>query len=459
MESSRDTQRSPFRAGGRSALALGLLILVAMLLRLAVIGLAPQHLGDDRDAYLGIARELQQGHGFATPAVHNPTAYRPPLYPLLLAAVTSIGPHWPVAALHILLAAATVWLTYSFTYRGTDSPWAATAAAAFVSVDPLLVWYASFPMTETLCATLSAALLVASLVFCSVSAPDESPSAAIPAGKPHLLPSMFLGMIAGLCVLSRPSYWAPLVLMAAASLLFRHRGTSAPRAGSRLTNGAIAIGTLLVVIAPWVVRNTIVLGTFRSTTTHGGYTLLLANNDAFYDEVVEQPWGTVWDGSRGPGQAAWFREVLAEMSASNVQGEVDQDRWMTARAVETIQKRPTTFLRACLLRFVRFWNVLPLGTAAESVPRPLLGAIAGFYIVAWGLAIVGVIARSRRHLNAAIPAAAVILGFMTVHLVFWTNARMRAPILPALAFFIGLGLEQTVAVVRRRWSPSTRPAK
>ena len=41
------------------------------------------------------------------------------------------------------------------------------------------------------------------------------------------------------------------------------------------------------------------------TTTHGGYTLLLGNNPAYYDEVVSQPLGVVWDGSHGPGQQAW----------------------------------------------------------------------------------------------------------------------------------------------------------
>ena len=40
----------------------------------------------DRDLYLGIAGEMRAGHGFATPGSDPPraTAFRPPLYPLLL---------------------------------------------------------------------------------------------------------------------------------------------------------------------------------------------------------------------------------------------------------------------------------------------------------------------------------------------------------------------------------------
>ena len=107
-------------------------------------------------------------------------------------------------------------------------------------------------------------------------------------------------------------------------------------------------------------------------------------------------------------------------------------------------------MRACLLRFVRFWNVLPLGTAAESVPQPLLYGIAGFYILAWGLALVGGVTQTRHHLEPALLALAMILGFMAVHLVFWTNARMRAPVLPAVAFFVGLGLERCMAMIESR---------
>ncbi|MFX9077435.1 hypothetical protein ABTN32_20465, partial [Acinetobacter baumannii] len=54
-----------------------------------------------------------------------------------------------------------------------------------------------------------------------------------------------------------------------------------------------AIGTILTV-SPWLVRNWLVFGVPILTTTHGGYTLLLGNNSVFTQDVVQQPWGTVW---------------------------------------------------------------------------------------------------------------------------------------------------------------------
>ena len=35
------------------------------------------------------------------------------------------------------------------------------------------------------------------------------------------------------------------------------------------------------------------------TTTHGGYTLLLANNPYFYQHLRREPWGSVWDAREG----------------------------------------------------------------------------------------------------------------------------------------------------------------
>ena len=57
-----------------------------------------------------------------------------------------------------------------------------------------------------------------------------------------------------------------------------------------------AIGLLAAVcgLAPWAIRNQIVVGRPIVSTTHGGYTLLLGNNPSFYDHLRTAPRGTVW---------------------------------------------------------------------------------------------------------------------------------------------------------------------
>ena len=64
---------------------------------------------DDPDNYLPLAGSLARGEGLAWNG--RPTAYRPPLYPMLLAPLVKLGGERPIlgiALLHLALGAATV---------------------------------------------------------------------------------------------------------------------------------------------------------------------------------------------------------------------------------------------------------------------------------------------------------------------------------------------------------------
>ena len=50
----------------------------------------------------------------------------------------------------------------------------------------------------------------------------------------------------------------------------------------------------------------------------------------FYEEVVRQPFGTVWDDSRNPSQKDWAGGINEEMDRLGVTGEVERDRWRSA---------------------------------------------------------------------------------------------------------------------------------
>src|SRR5690349_7891319 len=92
------------RRGGLAAV-----LLMAALARAAVLAPALVHEPGDPDNYLPLARSLVEGRGFTIKG--HPTAYRPPLYPLLLAPVVGVfGPRWPwgLAALHLALGVGTV---------------------------------------------------------------------------------------------------------------------------------------------------------------------------------------------------------------------------------------------------------------------------------------------------------------------------------------------------------------
>lgn len=409
------------------------LIGLAVLLRLGVMLKAPERLTEDRDLYLGLAREMREGHGFATPGSEPPraTAFRPPLYPVLLLVTGGQAPG--VGALHLLLAGAMVIATgvaaKRFADNGTQARgMACITAAGIVAIDPLLVLYSGQPMTETLCSCLSAGLLWAISESTLESAGSTS-------GRGRQRRSILIGGLWGLCLLARPTYAAAFALWLAGSIIIP--GASPGRAGDRFRAGVFTAIVAIGVLSPWVIRNWCVFGQPIATTTHGGYTLWLANNPVYYSEVVEggEP---AWNGES---LNRWQAETNQEMDRLQIQGEVAQDRWQGDKACEFIRQNPSRFVRASAYRATRFWSVWPGRPGETGLPRVAIWAIAGGYAALW-LATVFAIGQAISHhrWQVLLATGSLILGFFLVHLVYWTDARMRAPIMPAIAVLLATGL-------------------
>ncbi|MCA9053796.1 MAG: hypothetical protein KDA75_08155, partial [Planctomycetaceae bacterium] len=314
-------------------------------------------------------------------------------------------------------------------------------AAGLVAIDPLLVRYASQPMTESLCTLLVTAWLLALLTCLERSTVARG---------------WWCGVLIGLCGLCRPTIWSTAGLVGVWFLwrAWRRRtersdsGAAEVRlAGSDLRPVLAGLAGTLLVIAPWVVRNMVVFGRPILTTTHGGYTLLLGNNPSFYGEVVRQEWGAVWDGSHGQGQTGWVEGLQTEMQLEGIVGEVAQDQWMNDRGWNNIRADLGGFLQAAMLRLVRFWNVLPMGDARSGWSGRVLTSIACFYSAQWLLMFAGVVDAVRRRVVAYGPALLLLLSFTAVHLVYWSNVRMRAPLVPVLAILAVHGAE----VIRRKF--------
>ena len=115
-------------------------IVLGVLVRAAVMLRGPGAF-DDPDNYLPLARSLVAGDGFTWKG--RPTAYRPPLYPLLLApSIAILGNQLRLGhrALHLGLGAGTVWLTAVAAKGSGLSPARSTLAALVIACDPVLVW-------------------------------------------------------------------------------------------------------------------------------------------------------------------------------------------------------------------------------------------------------------------------------------------------------------------------------
>jgi hypothetical protein len=82
-----------------------ILVVLAVVLRAGVLWHDGARLGDDQDNYRRIAKRVVAGDGFVDPDTLTPTAYRPPLYPLLLSVAWRLDPAFP----HNLPLAAWSW--------------------------------------------------------------------------------------------------------------------------------------------------------------------------------------------------------------------------------------------------------------------------------------------------------------------------------------------------------------
>lgn len=394
---------------------LAAVLLLAAIARASCLWQFGGNLARDVDDYRGIAENIVSGHGYSNPGTKLPTAYRPPLYPLLLTFVLWGGTTL-IGTLHLLLGVATVALTYLTAIGLELSRRAALVATALVAVDPLLVYNTSLVMTETLAATLVAGTLAL------LANPNRKPFA--------------LGVLFGLCCLCRPTFWAWIVVGWAAPTIARYSTTRDARWWAQPT--LLAVGIVLI-IAPWAIRNAIVMGHPIVTTTHGGYTLLLGHNPVYYRDVVAQSRGAVWSGES---LRAWQGSLDASMAVETPrpESEIERDRWMYRQARQFITNEPTMALHSGFTLLGRLWTIVPLGETTSESPPIIRWSVGLFYTATFVLMLVGFIRLARSEWLAWWPAVALLASFSAVHFFYWADMRMRAPLVPAIALLAARGL-------------------
>ncbi len=404
------------------------LLLATIIVRTVSLVLWPDALAADPDGYRAIAENLVQHQTFGNH--DSPTAYRPPLYPLLLVPCVAMASNSRLAigALHVALGLATVWFTYRLGRTCGLERWA-WWAALLVALDPILLAQSALVMTETLAAFLA----VASLVWIAQTGRSD-----------RVVHALAAGAFAGLAILCRPTFlpWA-----CAAGLLFL---VAKPAAMAKARLSLAFVGAMAVVVSPWAVRNQIHFGRPIVTTTHGGYTLLLANNPFFYEHLRRAPWGTVWRSD------AMDRQWSAEMPRGSPREEIHADRLAYAKAIQAIRNEPEMFCYACLVRIGRLFSPLPHQTVAEeSMARRLSRYAVGiWYTTVLALAVIGASVAARRWRDPSslgwVSCLLLVVCFTAVHTLYWTDMRMRAPLMPAIAAFAAAGTRVLWDLTNRR---------
>lgn len=389
-------------------------ICCALVVRIGVIVIFFDDLQADPDGYRTIAESIAGEHTFGYG--ETPTAYRPPLYPMLLSACVAVGTMmpWAIAACHVVLGVGTAVLVWRLAWRAGLGKFS-VLAGLLVAFDPILVNQSVQVMTETL-ATFLAALALVSLIRLSRTETYKQ--------------AILAGVCLGLATLCRPVFLVWTVFVLGVLVV---RGTPLRK---RIATAGVVLIAFAIVLAPWVVRNQITFSRPIIATTHGGYTLLLGNNPYFYEHLDRQPWGAVWDADEFAEE--WRRGLPDEARRD----ETVKDRLAYERAFANIRAAPGMFLDSSLVRIGRLWSPLPHKTAAdESTSRRWMRYVvmawylAEYLLVGWGIYRLGRRLRLAPWVWGLLLAAALTL----VHAVYWSNLRMRAPAMPVVALFCAAG--------------------
>jgi 4-amino-4-deoxy-L-arabinose transferase-like glycosyltransferase len=386
---------------GQRKLALGRLSLLgfgALAIRLAYWAIFVPHyvLRSDADQYVTIARNVASGWGIvdAYPQIFNhATAFRPPLYPVLLGELFRVfGPHVAVAqAANAVLGSLVVVLAYQLATR-LAGPRAGLVAAVAVALSPSLLANDVVPLSEPLSLVLFLGVILLLLDRRSVVA----------------------GLAMGLLVLTRPS--APVLLAVAAIWLLCNVGW---RAAFRF------VFVASVVVAPWIVRNQIRLHTPVLVTSNGFNVAAMYSPEAlsrggFVDPVFDrQAFG--WLRPAQFDEAKWDSLLLRRGIKGAVTHPVDVARIVGQNMVDLTEIRPDRNRGAEVL------DGRNLGFRTVTLPffylTTILGLL-GFWLHRRD---------SRVRLLFLLSSSVVALSVLTI-----AAPRLRAPMDLALAIGVGL---------------------
>lgn len=403
-------------------------VAVAAIVRGAVSTATLSSLSADPDAYRAIA-DVLAGSGVYGLSETRSTAFRPPLYPCVLAMTSTANV--AVAVLHVVLGVVAVALTFASAQTLFRRIAASIVASALVIVDPILLQQSTLVMTETL-----AVAIVAATFYVWATAVRDGFSV----GK-----CVWLGGLLSLAYLCRPTFlvWAGFLILALIVVAIRDR---------RLLPPIIVGGLVAMTMTIWMTRNFVAVGHPVWATTHGGYTLLLANNPDVFDHLHDGRRIEDWNpqaffdayGHRYAGDPTTEEFWRKDWSSAGPPtypdgaGEVNDDRYVGAAAKATIAREPIKFAWACLCRCKFLWTPFPATVATGSAAKSNL--IGAYYLFVYLAVMIGAWRWQTKSVVAWYPIATMVLTLTLVHAVYWSNMRMRAPAMPLLAVVGAAGL-------------------
>lgn len=393
---------------------------IALAVRLVFIALHGVILTPDSSEYRLLARNVVRFHTFSTSAGApiEPSIARPPVYPLFLALFPAVS---AVAMAQAVLDALVCVLLFLLASRVARPPFA-MAAALLYAIHPGAIAQSAAILSET---SFTALLLAA--VFLAVIAAERA----------HFVFAIGAGVLLGLATLSRSIGVIDVIAVGVVLVLRRFRATA-----------VVVVIVAAVVVAPWIVRSSRVVGRF-----------------VFIQAPAAAAWylPTLWWLDQNDELAIWRYYSATDAYGMSIRaargraGEVMKAEDIGRRqAIANVRKNPGAYLRSrarafphlFLNTFDRFTGInQSIGESRGAARAVKLGLMFLFTALPMAAACLGLPA-SRRTLAGTL-AAAMWLATLAVHVVLFIDYRYFLPAVPFQLVTAALGMERISRIWHR----------
>lgn len=416
---------------GRSfGLQLALVVVGAAILRAAYLFLIARSTKGygDWTFFHNQANLIAGGRGFIDPFAlaegrSEPSANHPPLYPLMLSALSALGATselWHRSA-GILLGGATVGLV-GLLGRRVGGASVGLAAAALCAVHPTLIAADGALLSETLYGPLVAAMLLAAYAVLD---------------RPDVFRACLLGALVGLATLARSEAILFLALLAG-PVAWRAARAWRPRALVAVASAAAS----LMVISPWVIRNWSAFG--RPTlSTNEGAVIAGANCPATYHGIDTGGW------------------VLSCISPRRRTDELAQANLWRREGLDYARDHAGRLPVVAVVRLLRVWDLYQprrqvLFAEGRQI-RAVQAGVAVWYLIA-ALAVGGTVLLARRRQTLVVLAAPFLVVTVTAVLGYGVP-RLRHSADLAAVVLASVALPGAVERLRERRRPRRRTGR
>ncbi|AXC11040.1 glycosyl transferase, family 2 [Acidisarcina polymorpha] len=360
-----------------------------------------------------IARSLATGHGYSDPFIlggTGPTAWLPPVFPLMIAACFKLfGVYkplaaWTVLALDCVFSAATALAVYEIAARCFNRRVAIWSGWLWALYPAAMQYAVKWVWETTLTTMLFAWVLVLALRVRGIGA--EQPGSAEERGSQTFGRWLMFGLLWGLIALCNPS----LLLFLPVCGVWMLWSKSGLRRG---VPKAIASGLIFIAcLAPWTCRNWKVFHVFIPIRGNFGAENWYGNRP----DAQGFPWGVII-ASRPDLQR--YAEI----------GEVEYVKELGAKASRYIHEDPRHFARLTVKRVYFFWASVPHPLAKSAFLEYVREFHYGFLTIT---GLLGLLLALRRRVPASGLFACAFAILPATYYFVTVAARFRHPLEPLI---------------------------